>query len=227
VTVFHIVCGPPGSGKTGYVEQQRKWGDVIVDVDALYQAISGLPCYEKPKSLLDLVLSLRNALLTLLPRYQDRFYNAWIITGGARLESRTRLALRYDACGVRVHVLEVSPGECLRRIGHDPRRADKVREWQELVHKWWREYEPDESDDVVKPSWHRGGTPRRAGRGRAGDRRCDPAAGAGLTPPHRDLLSPPCEAGEGGGGDGHWNGRLTWRLWQGSVWRAWSWSWRR
>lgn len=150
--MFNIVCGPPGSGKSTFVERNRKSGDVIVDVDALYHAITGLPYYDKPNALLDLVLTMRDVLLANLPRYKDRFHNAWIITGGASLESRTRLAMRYNA---RVFIIETSPSECLRRIANDPRRSDKVALWQEPVYKWWREYERCSADTVVKPDWAR------------------------------------------------------------------------
>lgn len=134
----YIVCGPPGSGKTSWVERRRKWGDVVVDMDALFSAVTGLPWYEKPESLVKLVLELQEATLRWLERNPERFVNAFVITGGARRGARERLAGRLDG---EVVVMETAPDECLRRIAADPRRAEKAQAWGPLVYRWWSEYE--------------------------------------------------------------------------------------
>jgi len=146
----HIVCGPPGSGKSSYVLQRVGSCDVVVDVDALYHAITFLPYYDKPQSLLDLVLTVRDVLIANLPRYRDRYYNAWVITSGASMLSRAKLAVRLNAD---VIVLEISPQECMRRIAHDPRRSANAAAWQQLVAAWWNDYEPCDSDIVLKADW--------------------------------------------------------------------------
>jgi predicted kinase len=146
----YIVCGPPGSGKSSYVAEHRKHGDLIVDVDALYHAITGLPYYDKPNTLLDLVLGIRDMIVANIPRYRDRFYNAWIITSGARLDERNRLAIQLKA---QVIVLAVPAGECMRRISKDPRRAANMQAWQDIVNGWWRRYERCDADTIVKPDW--------------------------------------------------------------------------
>lgn len=135
----YIVCGPPASGKTTWVEGRKRWGDVVVDVDALFAAVTGLPWYEKPEGLVKLVLDVQDGILRWVERNPGRFMNAWVITGGPKAAQRQRLAARLDATVV---VLEASPDECLRRIAADPRRGSAVVEqWRPLVLKWWREYE--------------------------------------------------------------------------------------
>lgn len=134
----YIVCGPPGSGKTTWANQRKRWGDVVVDIDTLFEAVTGLPWYEKPDALVPLVLELQEAALKWIARNPERFMNAFVITGGARKAQRERLAERLEA---EVIVLDVSPDECLRRIAADPRRGDKAQSWGPLVYKWWREYE--------------------------------------------------------------------------------------
>ena len=56
----HIVWGPPMSGKSSYVKQRAWSGDMIIDMDSLYEAISGLPRYDKPNTLLTHVIAFRN-----------------------------------------------------------------------------------------------------------------------------------------------------------------------
>ena len=146
--MINIVCGPPGSGKTTYVQDHASWGDLICDVDALYHALTGLPWYEKPDRLLPFVLKVRDVIIDWTLHYHGQaFYNAWIITGGARMEMRNRLAMRLRA---KVYVLETSATECIRRISQDPRRAASWQLWQDLVNRWWQEYEKSDSDIVIR-----------------------------------------------------------------------------
>ena len=130
------VCGPPGSGKSSYVQERAKWGDLVVDVDALYGAVSGLPLYEKPDVLLPLVMEARDALIARLSR-PSQVRHAWVILGGARREDRARLTSR----GARAVVLEIEASECIRRIALDPRRSANWRLWEPLVREWWERYE--------------------------------------------------------------------------------------
>ena len=149
----YLICGPPASGKTSYIKERMKSGDLIVDIDLIYQAITGLSMYEKPVSLLDLVFDIRNFLIGKIRQStrsegDARWYNAWVIAGAPKRQQRYRLASQMDPC--KVVVLEVDANECIRRIANDPRRADSWEHWQEIIRRWWREYEPDEDDAVVE-----------------------------------------------------------------------------
>lgn len=137
-TVVTIVCGPPGSGKTTYVRERARPGDLIDDLDAIFAAISGLPWYHKPPELLPFAAEARDAILRRLER-PSCVERAWVITSGAKRQEREALAQRLKA---RVVVLTVPPEECLRRIRQDERRAHQADQWETLVRRWWEEYEP-------------------------------------------------------------------------------------
>lgn len=131
-----IVTGPPGAGKTTYVQKHAQWGDLILDVDALYSALSGLPWYEKPSALLPFVLDARDAVLNRLLSASE-LRQAWLITSEADHAELQRLKARYSA---RLLVLEVDQAECLRRITADPRRAGLAHHWSPLIARWWDTY---------------------------------------------------------------------------------------
>lgn len=131
-----IITGPPGSGKTTYVTKHAQWGDLIVDVDAIYSALSGRPWYEKPAPLLPFVLDARDAILDRLHAQSD-LRHAWIITSEADHAELQRLKARYNA---KLLVLETDPAECLRRIATDERRAGTAPQWQPLIARWWDTY---------------------------------------------------------------------------------------
>lgn len=132
-----IVVGPPGAGKTTLVRERARAGDLIVDVDALYHALGGLPWYDKPIGLLPYVLAARDAVLEQLQK-PAHIYRAWVITASGDRAQLQALQERLDAA---VIALEVSPSECMRRIMRDERRARQADQWEALVARWWREWE--------------------------------------------------------------------------------------
>ncbi len=141
---IHVICGAPGSGKTSHVAQHAQKGDLIVDVDALYHALSGLSWYDKPKSLLKYVLAARDGALDKLARSPN--INAWIVAEAPTRMERDRLRDRFDA---QVTVMETPAFDCLLRIGEDERRKDQLQEWIPRVQSWWQRYEQDERDIVI------------------------------------------------------------------------------
>lgn len=137
-TQVTLVCGPPGSGKTSYVREHARRGDLILDLDAIFMAISGLPWYDKPEELLPFAAEARDAILRRLER-PSNVRRAWVIMSGAKRQERESLRQRLRA---KVVMLDVPADECMRRIKQDQRRAHQVEEWRGLVERWWREYEP-------------------------------------------------------------------------------------
>ena len=71
-----LVCGPPGSGKTTYVEQHMKPGDLVWDWDHVANAIfPGLSRPWNPEAV-RLLMSIRALVLA---STEDYTHDAWII----------------------------------------------------------------------------------------------------------------------------------------------------
>ena len=51
-----LIFGPPMSGKENYVKEHMQHGDLVIDMDKLFCAVSLLPEYDKPSCLLKNVL---------------------------------------------------------------------------------------------------------------------------------------------------------------------------
>ena len=92
MTQVFIVCGPPGSGKTSFVAERCTWGDLVVDVDAILAAISGLPWYDKPTALLPVALDVRDYLYTLIRRGIAYVPRAWVIMSESDATKRGEIA---------------------------------------------------------------------------------------------------------------------------------------
>lgn len=142
-----IVAGPPGAGKTTFVGELRGAGDIVIDLDALVAALTLAPWYaEKTPGVHHVALDVRDFLLQRI-RQPSEIPTAWVITSEADADKRAALADQLQAR--RVLVLEVSAGECMRRIRSDERRQDQAQRWGDVVRDWWQTYQPNATEERI------------------------------------------------------------------------------
>ena len=132
-----IVYGPPMSGKTSYVRQRAWPGDLIVDMDSLYEAISGLERYNKPNTLLPNIMAVQELLLDNIRTRYGRWDNAWIIGGYPERYRRDQLAKELGAALVPIIPTKQ---ECLDRLKSDPARKHRQLEWTGYIEKWFDQH---------------------------------------------------------------------------------------
>lgn len=134
----YIVYGPPLSGKTSYVKCNMHEGDLVVDMDKLYQAMSLKQMYDKPDRLLNNVISARDKIIEDIKFRYGSWRAAWIIGGYPLRAQREKLA--YDL-GAELILMETSKEECLCRLqGCRDYRADHQDEWREYIEAWFAKY---------------------------------------------------------------------------------------
>ena len=135
----YLVYGPPLSGKTSFVREHMKRGDIVVDMDRLYAAVSMLPEYDKPDSLLSNVMAMQRALIDNIKTRYGKWHSAWIVGGYADRYRREQLA---DSLGAELVFCDVSQEECLSRLAIDADRQHRQDEWRKYIEKWFMEYTP-------------------------------------------------------------------------------------
>lgn len=130
-----LVYGPPLAGKTSWVEAAREDGDLIIDMDNIWQSISGLPRYIKPNTLKAVAFRIRDTELDCVRYRYGRWNNAYIVGGYPNEAERARLA---KELGAREVFIEATEEECLARL----EEADDARgeEWRKYIAEWFREY---------------------------------------------------------------------------------------
>lgn len=133
----YLVYGAPLSGKSTLVRERAKLGDLIVDMDELYCAISGLERYNKPNNLLGNVLGVYNLLIDNIAVREGKWNNAWIIGGFADRYRRNSIAKR---TGAELIFCDVSQEECLRRLSAYKERGEHEAEWRGYIAKWFESY---------------------------------------------------------------------------------------
>lgn len=138
VRQIYLVYGSPLSGKSSYVENVREPGDLIVDIDSIWQCVSGCDRYVKPDRLNSVVFGLRDSLLDMVKMRRGKWNNAYIIGGYPFTAERERLI---NSLGAREIFIDTSRDECVARLmaSNDGRNKD---EWLKYIDEWWEKYSP-------------------------------------------------------------------------------------
>lgn len=129
-----LIYGPPLSGKKSYVMSHMQHGDLVVDMDKLYSAISLLPEYDKPNELLKNVLGVRDLLIDNIKTRYGKWRSAWIIGTYPDKYQREKIA---DDTGATIIFCEATQEECLQRLCADERLRSRRDEWEDYIEKWF------------------------------------------------------------------------------------------
>lgn len=130
-----IVWGSPLSGKSTLVRDMMRYGDIVIDLDALWQAITFQPKYVKPNNCRFNVFKLRDELFDQIKTRYGKWCDAYIIGGYPDKYERERLA---QTLGAELIYCESTKEDCLKRL-HE---SDKPKEWERYIEAWWDEYSP-------------------------------------------------------------------------------------
>lgn len=133
----YIVYGSPMSGKKSFVEQNMERGDIVVDMDKLFSAVSMRDGYDKPDNLLTNVIGIRTLLLDNIRTRYGKWYNAWVIGGYPDKFKRERLA---EDIGAELVYCEATKEECYARLESDKDRQYRVVEWKKYIDDWFETY---------------------------------------------------------------------------------------
>jgi len=134
----YIVYGPPMSGKITYVIENMEPGDLVVDMDRLYQAISLRPTYDKPDNLKYNVFSIRSHIIDNIKSRYGGFRAAWIVGGYPEKFIREKLA---EDLGAELIFVDTSKELCIDRLQCcSDYRADHKDEWKQYIDKWFEDY---------------------------------------------------------------------------------------
>lgn len=132
-----LIYGAPLSGKTSYVRESMNSGDLIIDMDNIWQCISGCDRYVKPNNLKSVAFKIRNELIECARYRNGKWRNVYIIGGYPIQSDRERLC---KELGAREIYIECDKEECLKRLEASNDR-DKD-EWKKYIEGWFNIYTP-------------------------------------------------------------------------------------
>lgn len=137
---IYLVYGSPLSGKSTYVDSVKSEGDLIIDIDNIWQCVSGCDRYIKPNRLKAVVFGVRDRLLEDVKYRRGKWLNAYIIGGYPLISERERLCKELGAEEIYIESTEI---ECLQRLYKlDPTDKRANEQWNKFILEWWEKYTP-------------------------------------------------------------------------------------
>lgn len=134
----YYVYGAPCSGKNTFVNESKGNSDIIVDIDNIWECITGGERYYKPQALKTNAFIMRDCMLDMVKTRAGKWERAWIIEGGARKADRER---RIKSLGAEPIFIDTDKETCLNRLANDEKRIKYVDEWATYIEQYFNEYQ--------------------------------------------------------------------------------------
>lgn len=145
--VFKLICGSAGAGKNHYVAQRFKDGDVIVDFDKLYTAVTGQDKYaERSPEMIKVISQTRLALLDELMHVKSggTVWAIMCLPEGRRREFMAR-RLRSAEQILILPTLET----CIEHICKDEAVEGQQEYRKQVAREWYKNYTPSAKDIII------------------------------------------------------------------------------
>ena len=135
----YLITGAACSGKTSWVKERTHENDLIIDIDDIWQCISGQPRYTKPNALKPIVFKIRDELKGLVARGTGTWHNAFIIESLPSKQDREREADKYRAFNVEIITMDATQDECLQRLHSNP-NGRNIKDYEGYIKDYYSRY---------------------------------------------------------------------------------------
>lgn len=136
----YIVYGSACSGKSSFVNENKTDGDLILDLDNIYQMLSNERRYKKVNQIKPIVFAVRETILEQIKMRCGSWRNAWVIGSLPYARDRQTLAERLNAETI---FIDATQEECYERLENDPERQAVYEEWRQYIDEWFECYQAD------------------------------------------------------------------------------------
>lgn len=126
----YLVYGPPCAGKSTWVKQNAVAGDLVMDLDRIWECISLQDKFNKPDRLKANVFAVRDCILDQIRTRMGKWRNAYII-GSYPFKSERKRVL--DVMGAVPVFIDTSKDECMARA--------KSADWKKFIENWFADFD--------------------------------------------------------------------------------------
>lgn len=130
----YLVYGSPLSGKTTWVKDNMSAGDLVVDMDSIWECISGQPRYIKPKRLTQNAFAVRDCMIDMIRTRRGNWLNAYLIGGYPLISERERYCRNL---GAREIFIDTPKDVCMERLKSSDRNTPEYRKY---IADWWDKF---------------------------------------------------------------------------------------
>ena len=109
----YLVHGAPMAGKSEFARSNMNEGDLLLDIDTIWQSVSGCERYIKPKRLNAVVFRVRDTLLDSVKYRVGKWRNAYIVGTYPLTAERERLCKELGAEEI---YIDATKEECIERL---------------------------------------------------------------------------------------------------------------
>ena len=135
----YFVWGPPCAGKTTFVNEIKGNSDLVVDIDNIWQCVTGGKRYEKPNALKTNVFSIRDLLFDQVKTRAGKWERAFVIEGAALKGVRMRQIELLQAEDI---FIDTDKQTCLQHLASDKTRtAEQKKEWELYIDGWFADFQ--------------------------------------------------------------------------------------
>ena len=120
---IYIIYGAPCSGKTTYALERMNANDIIVDLDMIYEMLTGKDGHEHNEGLRFIAFKIRDTLYDIIKTRYGRFNDAYIVAGLPHRGEREALARRL---GAELVYIDTSEDECIKRAEGRPSHTIQI-----------------------------------------------------------------------------------------------------
>lgn len=132
----YYVYGSPCSGKSTFVKSVKGNSDIVLDMDRIWECITGGERYYKPNALKANAFLMRDLLFDMIRTRTGKWERAYVIESGARKGDRER---KIALLGAEPIFIEADKETCLMRLASDEKRKNKEEQIQ-FINEWFEEY---------------------------------------------------------------------------------------
>lgn len=135
----YYVWGAYCAGKTTFVNEIKGNSDLVVDIDNIWQCVTGGARYFKPNALKTNVFAIRDLLLDQVRTRAGKWEKAYVIEGGALKGERLRRIAFLQAEDIFIDTDEMT---CLKRLASDDTRTPEQKiEWEQYIKQWFKDFQ--------------------------------------------------------------------------------------
>jgi hypothetical protein len=150
-----VVCGPPASGKTTWVNQRRSGTSLAWDFDGLVAHMTSMPFRHRPAELIGAFEAMRDALCGWLATHPT---DAQIFI---LIYSREKAKAIAEQIVAELVVLDTPEATCIDRVRRDPVRSRQFEKQVRSIRAWFHGPQPAPARAFVEGDageWSEGAT---------------------------------------------------------------------